>query len=362
MIDAFAAMGAPVRWCLFVDPVNVHRGEKVHLDAVLVNRDAVRAGDYPVRLQVVGPRVTRLLDTTIHIRISGPGAGEQPFSQQVFSQDVVVDGPPGLYRFLCTFERGAAAVGGQAEFYVGDLANTPQVSGEVVLWGDDPVLADWLKNRGVHSKDSLPPTQTTRELILASGLPPEGEKVAHFSDLARRIARGSAVVFLTADTLLDAPFQGRAPQPLRWLPIISQTRPQLAHTEDWYFRADHWAKEHQIFDGLPSGGILDYIFYRDIISATVFRDLPSPVEAVCGAIQTSGGRDDYRSDLLIALCRVAAGRVVLNSLKLRENIGKVPAAERLVLNLLNYAAEDIRKPLSDLPLDFNRQLRAIGFE
>ena len=348
MADAFSDMGAPVRWCLFVDGANVYRGAKVHLEAVLVNRDALKAGEYPVRFQLVGPRVTRVMDTTITIKV--PGQSEPPFAQTVFAKDVVVDGPPGIYRFLATFQRGAAAAGYQAEFYVHDPATMPQVP--VVLWGKDEALSAWFKSHGMQVRDSLAPTQSERELILASGTPPSDDKVAIFSELARRVARGSAVVFLTPNTLLDAPFDNHAPQPLRWLPTASDARPLIAHTPDWYFHADPWAKEHPIFAGLPCGGIMDYTFYRDIISATVFRNLQSPVEAICGAIQTSGGRDDYCSDLLVAEYPFGAGRIIVNSLKLRDNIDKVPAADRLLANLINYAARDTHKPVSDLPPDF----------
>jgi hypothetical protein len=349
MADVFSEMGAPVRWCLFVDAANLYRGAKVHLDAVLVNRDALRGGEYPVRIQVVGPRLKPVLDNTILVKVSDSGTGEQRFAQQVFSDDLIVDGPAGMYRFLATFERGAAAVGGQTEFYLGDQATLPEVLAEVVLFGKDEALSAWLRSRGIRVRDSLGAIQSGRELVLASGTLPSDNKAALFSDLARRIARGSAVVFLTPNTLLDAPFDDHVPQPLRWLPIPSGTRPNIAHTPDWYFRADHWAKEHPVLAGLPSGGILDYTFYRDILSATVFRNLQSPVEAICGAIQTSGGGDDYRSDLLVAECPLAAGRVVLNSLKVRDNLGKVPAADRLLLNLINYAARDLQQPLSDLP-------------
>jgi len=231
----------------------------------------------------------------------------------------------------------------------------------VDLWGKDAALSAWLKNRGVRVRDSLAPAQTARELILASGTPSSENPAVAFGELARRIARGSAAVFLTPDTLLDAPFKDNVPQPLRWAPIVSDARPQLAHTPDWYFRADHWAKEHPIFAGLPCGGILDYTFYRDIISATVFRNLPAPVEAICGAIQTSGGNDDYRSDVLVAAYPFAAGRCILNSLNLRDNIGKVPAADQLVLNLLRHAAKDTQKPIADLPADLDDQLRTMGF-
>ena len=39
-----------------------------------------------------------------------------------------------------------------------------------------------------------------------------------------------------------------------------------------------------------------------------------------------------------------------------------PSAERLLRNLLNYAARDLDKPPTDLPADFQQQLKAIGYE
>jgi hypothetical protein len=141
--------------------------------------------------------------------------------------------------------------------------------------------------------------------------------------------------------------------------VASKTRPQLCHTQNWYFRADPWAKEHAVFGGLPSGGLLDYTFYRDIISATVFRGLEPPVEAISGAIQTSGGPDDYDSDLTVAVCKFGAGRVILNSLKIRENLGTIPAAERLLRNLLSYAAQGSEQPMADLPAGFDDYLRML---
>jgi hypothetical protein len=111
-----------------------------------------------------------------------------------------------------------------------------------------------------------------------------------------------------------------------------------------------------VFAGLPSGGILDYTFYRDIISSTVFRGLEPPVEAISGAIQTSGGRDDYRSDLQVAAYRFGSGHVVLNSLNIVQNLGTDPTAERLLRNLLNYATKAIRQPISNLPADYDDQV------
>ncbi len=346
MAEAFNDMATPVRWCLFVNEANVYSGTKVHLDAFLVNHDALAPGTYPARIQVAGPQRARPLDVTIQVEIPKSNGREVPFSRPVFSRDLVITGPPGRYRFLATFEYGAAARGGEAEFYVDDLAGMLKVATSIVSWGDDPKLADWLRSRKLSFRESAPQVQTEHEVILASGRPPAADTVQAFSALEERIARGSSVVFLTPETLLDEPFSGK-PTTLHWLPLASKDRPQLARTPNAYFRADPWAKEHAVFEGLPSGGILDYTLYRDIISPIVVRGLDPSVEAIAGAIQTSGGQDDYRSDLQIAAYQFGAGRVILNSLKIRQNLGTNPTAERLLRNLLNYAAQPIQRRLAE---------------
>jgi hypothetical protein len=42
-------------------------------------------------------------------------------------------------------------------------------------------------------------------------------------------------------------------------------------------------------------------------------------------------------------------------------LGAHPVAERLLRNMLNYAARDLAKPLVGLPADFDSQLKAIGY-
>src|ERR1019366_6451706 len=201
MADAFNDMATPVRLCLFVEQMNVYPGATVHLEAFLVNLDALKPGTYPVRFQVVGPNVSRQMDTTIQVEV--PSGNEAPFARSIFTHDLVAPGSAGRYRFLATFEHGAAAGGGEAEFYIGDKASMPEVPAEVVLWGGDQQLASWLKDRGIRSRDSLLPTQSAREIILVSGKPATADIAAAFSELARRIARGSTALFLTPETLVE---------------------------------------------------------------------------------------------------------------------------------------------------------------
>ena len=319
----------PLRWCLFAEPWNVYRGATVHLEAVLANEDALPPGEYPVRVQLLGPSHTRLLDRRVTVIVPGgeapprtgepPVPQEPPFAQPVFAEDVAVDGPTGRYRFVAALERGGAAAGGEAAFHVVDPADMPPVATKVALFGEDPGLAEWLDAQGIAQDASAP-------VILASGAPPDDDA---WAALRQRAERGATVIFLQPGVL------AQGDQPLGRSPLANPGT--LQHVGGWLYLADEWAKRHPIFEGLPCGGLMDYASYREIIPNTVFVGQDPPAEAVAGSMKTS---QDYASGLLLGVWQLGEGRVVLNSLHIRENLGTHPAAERLLRNLLNYAASE----------------------
>jgi hypothetical protein len=145
-----------------------------------------------------------------------------------------------------------------------------------------------------------------------------------FEELWRRVERGATAVFLSPDVLK------KGDQPLGWLPLANQGT--ATPIRGWLYLKDEWAKRHPIFDGLPSGGLMDYTFYREIIPDTVLIGQDPPTEAVAGAIKAS---QDYSSGLMLAVYESGAGRFILNTLLIRENLGTHPAAEHLLRNLLN---------------------------
>ena len=83
-----------------------------------------------------------------------------------------------------------------------------------------------------------------------------------------------------------------------------------------------------------------------------------PAEVVAGATNTSV---DYSAGLMVSVHSLGAGRFVLNTLHVRENLGRNPAADRLLVNMLRYAGRDAAKALLDLPADFESQLKTLGY-
>jgi hypothetical protein len=58
---------------------------------------------------------------------------------------------------------------------------------------------------------------------------------------------------------------------------------------------------------------------------------------------------------------MGAGMFVVNTFPILENVDAHPAADRLLLNLVDYAAASTNEPLSPLPDDFDVQLAKIGY-
>ena len=116
---------APLRWCLFAEPVHVYRKTPVRLEAVLANEDALPPGEYPVRLQVVGPERDAGLRADAdrrRFRSAKADDREPPLVLPVFAEDVVIDGPAGQVP-LPGDVRARRGGGGEAvEFYVDDPA------------------------------------------------------------------------------------------------------------------------------------------------------------------------------------------------------------------------------------------------
>ena len=344
----------PLRWCLFAEPVHIYSGDRITLEAVLSNEDQLSPGDYPARIRVVNPDNIVVFDEAMSVTIPPVKEGNvMPFAIPVFDKDVVIEGPTGRYRLLANFEKGAAATGGEIEFYVMNRADMPSVKAEVVLWSDDSELENWLKSRNIKVKPFDDKKLTNHQVILVSNQPVGGSTEEKWNKLVKTIEQGADVIFLDPDVF------AKGDQPLGRLPL--KNKGSVARVSEYTFPQvypkDEWVKNHPLFDGLPAGGLMDYTFYREIIPDSRYLGQDTPEEAIAGAFRTSAG---YVSELMLAVYRLGAGRIILNSLRIRQALGSDPVAERLLRNMLHYAAEELDKPPVKLPANFEEQLKILG--
>jgi hypothetical protein len=364
IVDALADGWAPARWCLFADPMHGYLGRPVTLEAILANEDDWPAGDYPVCLRVVGPAgVAWEHRTTLSIPQAAPGH-DGPLAMPVFRGQVTLDGPAGVYEFAAYMEQGGAPAGGRLKFRLADpnaaRADLPARLPTVALWGVAERVRDWLADLGIpcHSFAAPAREQKGREVILVGDFSDTAGGLAtdDWEELARRMAQGSTVVFLAPSALQ------RDNDPVGWLPLPAGHKGRAYEFNDWLYHKECVARAHPVFAGLAGPGILDWDYYGPLISRTIFDGQDTPDETMAAAFALGypcpGG---YASGLVMAAYRFGAGRFVLNTLKILENLGAHPAADRLLVNLIAYAAAETATPPAALPVNFSNTLAAVGY-
>jgi len=352
IVDALQDGWAPLRWCLFVGPMHGYSGEKFRLEAVLATEDVLPPGEYPVRARVVGPGGVAWEKVTAAV-IPEPPAGEDgPLAVPVLLEDVPIEGPPGTYQLAVTMEKGGAPAGGRLAFRVADPAALPRLDLEVREAGLDGKLRERLAALGVRCVPLAGPPSEGREVIVVAG-PSIGEPAA-WRDLLRRVARGGAALFLGPDSFR------RGGDPVGWLPLAKKGRSYPFG--DWLYHKECVARRHPIFEGLPGPGILDWDAYGPVIAHPLLDGQDTPDEVVVAAFALGypcpGG---VASGVMMGAWRFGDGIFLANTLRVAESAGH-PAADRLLLNMIRWAAGKASGPAAAPPPDIEARLDALGYK
>ena len=181
-------------------------------------------------------------------------------------------------------------------FSVTENGNLPNLPKEVVVCGNDSIVTLWLKEHGIKRLSFDRDNQTERQLILIAGNAPDSLTMI---SIAGQMARGSNVIFLSPSSF------AAGKNSTRWLPLVNKGSVEPMDAVAGYYRADRWIKNHPLSDGMPCGGMMDYLYFRNIISQNALSQeytvvaksmytydeitdpLDYPSETVCGATRIS---------------------------------------------------------------------------
>jgi hypothetical protein len=213
----------------------------------------------------------------------------------------------------------------------------------------------WLNLHGVRVTPLTAATGEGRQLILVGDVSKQPATAREWQQLAARMATGSTVIFLS-----PLAFQ-RDKKTSAWLPLANKGR--VYEFYDWLYHKECVAKPHPVFSGLQGNGILDWDYYGPVLPHYLFDGQDTPPEVIAAAFaagySTPGG---YASGVMLGSYRFAAGQFFVNTFPLLENIDTHPAADRLLLNLIQYAATSVQGPAGPLPADFDARLSEIAYK
>ncbi len=107
-------------------------------------------------------------------------------------------------------------------------------------------------------------------------------------------------------------------------------------------------KDHPVFDGLPINGMMGAIYENiwaentllDVAGETIvaaigydwYPDFDLRKRHYCGPGDTWWGAD-------LAIAPLGQGRCIVSQLRLLDNLGKDPVADKILYNIIRYAAD-----------------------
>jgi len=325
---------SPLRWCLFVSPAHGYAGGPLDVEAVLANEAALRPGTYPVTFCIWSGDGGIAWEKRVAVTVPVDGDLALP----VLKKRLDLDLPAGDYVFAVDLERGGAPTGDRLSFRITDASAFPRGRGKLLAWGIGETVRDFLAAHGFICEPYAPRKQkrsSKPRTILIGDVPAAPGNEETWDALRQEIEAGPHVLALSANPFqTDVAKTGEAgqaePQQHPWQDLL-----QARTFHDWLYHRECVGKRHSIFSGLQSGGILDWEYWGEVVGHAWFAMPQNPCDVIAAGFAVGyscpGG---YDSGLLIGLQRVGKGTLLFNSLPLLNHLGRHPAADRLLLNML----------------------------
>ncbi len=331
LADVQSESMAKLLWCVFINPTNVYSGQEFMIEAVLANEDVLYPGEYPVSARIVHSEVGCVWEYNTILTIPEPPEGEMnPFAVPVFKEYLTLDVPEGEYQLTVWMDRGAIPAGGKQTFFVSKPEEKKNLFAEMIGLDENTVL--WLAEHGVR-KD------TASDVILVGDMPDCDEA---WDKLYAKVENGANVVFLKPETLLrnvEDPFNHGDYVPER-LPF--ENKGYLTYAESWYYHPINVLRNHPFCKNLPKG-VMDDSYWQLVTPQFVFhkQEIPDEIGVVTMSVPYFTSIDEwvgYLVGIALGSYNYGKGKITLNCFKLLNTLGENPAADRLMLNIIEHEA------------------------
>jgi beta-galactosidase len=327
-----------------VRPRNVYaeRGTKIEITGI--NEEDAAQGELKVEVASVGGRVVFAKTMAVDV---GQGI------TQLFSEALDTKALAGTYRVKAEIVAadGSAIAANEYSFDVfpAEALMVPEVRVAVLDPGN--ALKPFLTKKGIAFAEFGAETERALPVLVPRTVAKTPGEKNLFGALTKFIASGGIAVYL----------QGGGPR-VRWgkagkasalLPVEARQKHALGN----WICIPRLVKAHAVFDGLPVDCMMGPV-YENVWPQSTLLDVQG--ETVAASIGFDWfpdydlskrhyyGPGDvwWGSDLVIA--PVGKGHCIASQFRLVENLGKDPVADRMLYNLIAYAAPKAKSPEPDL--------------
>jgi Beta-galactosidase/beta-glucuronidase len=328
--DALQNGFAPLKWCLFISDPHVYSGGEFEIEGVLANENILKARDYPVCVRIIGSGEGVVYSENLTLIVTPEDL--KYLSVPVFKKTLSLNVPAGEYVLRAELLEGAAATDSMLKFYISDTDDIKTEVSEITACGLNAATEHFLSEKGVKITPLSEADESKKSVVLVGDISGDKsavwEKLNHLLDCGCRVIAASRYAFER-----DGDYS-------YYMPMANkpQSIPNGRHNLDWLYHKEYLTRRgHAYFSGLPTG-IMDMEYWMYLLNSHYFTcddiALPETTVSACfgPGISNSSG---YSGGFNIGVYKVGNGALVLNSYSILENIGVNPAADRLLVNMLN---------------------------
>ncbi|MEM7380824.1 MAG: hypothetical protein AAF361_06440 [Bacteroidota bacterium] len=263
---------------------------------------------------------------------------------RLFKQELKTRGWSGNYEVsaVVTSENGKVINENTAKFSVFNEDSLTTTDIKIAVIDPDRVLSGFLKKSGIQVLRFSSSTDVSIPVLVGGTTPKSNTDKKALDGLFDFAKKGGTVVYLKPT---NEDTDGSDP----YFPITADAHPAVG----LWTCIPHMVHHHPIFEGLPSGKMMRGI-YENVWPRTTLRNLKgtesSAVETIVGTVAfdwfsvehkmnySGPGSSWWGSDL--AIIPSGRGRYVISQLRLLENLGKDPVADKILLNMINFLAKN----------------------
>lgn len=348
MADTLQNGFAPTRWCLFMNNTHAYRNRPFEIEAVLAQESSLKPGKYPVSIKIVASDRSVVYSEDITLKLTAKDL--KLMSVPVIKKKITLDVPTGEYYFRAELLSGGAATDGSLKFYVTDPDEIKATSIKTVVGVALPdAVLKLLSDKGVKVVDL---SEAKAKSVILVGDMKEEEKEENWKKINKLIDKGArAFIACRYAFMKENDFN-------YYLPFADEDKPRntiyfkRTRIYDWLYHKEYLLKRnHPYFEGLPTG-MMDGDYYNYIISANAFiydycKKLPDEVPAMATSLGLAWGMEDRESmkadGVEIGTYNIGKGAMTICSFDLLENVAETPAADRMLMNILNTEADRLKK-------------------
>ena len=224
------------------------------------------------------------------------------------------------------------------EFNVFSAKNLKAPEAKIAVLDIGQTLTPFLENSGIRVVSFSKSTKITIPVLVTAAASKSTADNRRFDALSNFVKKGGSVVFIEG-TEKDNDSQN----PI--FPFSTKAHPAVG----LWTCIPHLVHDHPIFNGLPTKGMMRNV-YENVWPMITLRDLKSKddtkIETLVGSIgfdwfsvdhkmnYSGPGASWWGSDF--AIVPSGKGRYLISQLRLVENLGKDPVADKIVYNMINY--------------------------